>query len=379
MVDGGLPLGRIAGFPVSAHWSVLVILWLFTWSLAATLPNAAPGHQPSAYWLAGACGAAVLLASLLAHELTHALVARRVGIKVVDIKLWLFGGVARLEGDAPTPRSAFWIAASGPAVSLGLAAAFAGVAHGLSTAGIADIVVAVAWWLAAINLVLGLFNLLPGAPLDGGRILRAYLWRRHGDAVRAAVGAARAGKVVAYALIGLGLLEFLLGSIVGGAWLAFVGWFLLTASRGEEAAIQTRQSLAGLSVADVMTARPHTAPDGISVEEFIQRYLLGDRHSSYPVKSADGRIVGLITLDRLRSVPPEQRTTTLIGDVAVPLERVPTAEAREPLTALLDRLASMAATRALVVDAGQVVGIVTASDIARVIDVRSLASPTAGH
>ncbi|MGE5698272.1 MAG: site-2 protease family protein [Candidatus Sericytochromatia bacterium] len=378
-MDGGLPLGKIAGFPVSAHWSVLVILWLFTWSLAATLPGVAPGYTAGAYWLAGACGAAVLLGSLLAHELTHALVARRVGVRVVDIKLWLFGGIARLEGDASTPRTAFWIAASGPAVSLGLAAAFAGVASGLHAAGTADIVVAVAWWLAAINLVLGLFNLLPGAPLDGGRILRAYLWRRHGDAVRAAVGAARAGKVVAYGLIGLGLVEFLLGSIVGGAWLAFVGWFLLTASRGEETAIQTRQSLTGVSVADVMTARPHSAPGWISVEEFIHRYLLGDRHSSYPVEDSDGRITGLITLTQLRNVAPEQRTATLIRDVAVPLDQVPTAEAHEPLTALLDRLAPVAGTRALVVEAGQVVGIVTASDIARVIDVRSLASPTAGR
>ena len=378
-MDGGVPLGKVAGFPVSAHWSVLVIMWLFTWSLAATLPDAAPGYAPIAYWIAGACGAAVLLASLLAHELTHAVVARRAGIKVQGVKLWLFGGIARLEGDADTPRTAFWIAASGPAVSLGLAAVFAGAAAGLRAVGTADIVVAVAWWLAAINLVLGLFNLLPGAPLDGGRILRAYLWRRHGDAARAAVGAARAGKIVAYVLIGIGLLEFLAGSLVGGVWMAFIGWFLLTASRDEETAILTRQSLAGVSVADVMTARPHTAPGWISVEEFIQRYLLGDRHSSYPVENSDGKITGLITLNQLRDVPPDRRTTTLIRDVAIPRGQVPTAEPHEPLTALLERLASVAGGRALVVEAGQVIGIVTASDIARVIDVRRLASPTLGR
>ena len=378
-MDDGIPLGRVAGFPLTVHWSVLVILWLFTWSLAATLPDTAPGHPPYVYWLAGITGAVVLLASLLAHELTHAIVARREGVKVLGVKLWLFGGIARLGGEAKTPKTEFRIAASGPAMSLALAAVFAGVAAALRSGGTADVVVAVAWWLAGINVILGLFNLVPGAPLDGGRILRAYLWRRHGDAVRAAVGAARAGRVVAYALIAMGLLEFLAGSLVGGVWMAFIGWFLLTAARDEEMSVLTRQSLDGVSVADVMTAHPHTAPGWISVEEFIQRYLLGDRHSSYPVENQDGLITGLITLTQLRGVAPDQRASTLVSDAAIPRNRVPTAAPHEPLTALLERLAPIAGTRALVVDADQVVGIVTASDIARVIDVRRLALPSLGR
>jgi Zn-dependent protease/CBS domain-containing protein len=375
-VDEGIPLGKVAGFPLSVHWSVLVITWLFTWSLAATLPDLAPGYASSTYWLAGACGAVLLLASLLAHELTHAIMASRAGIKVLGVKLWLFGGIARLGGEAKTPRTAFWIAASGPAMSLALAAVFAGAAAGLRAVGTAHIVVAVAWWLAGINLILGLFNLLPGAPLDGGRILRAYLWRRHGDAVRAAIGAARAGRIVAYVLIATGLLELLAGSVVGGAWMAFIGWFLLTAARDEETWILTRQSLDGVSVADVMTAHPHTAPGWISVEEFIQRYLLGDRHSSYPVENSEGVITGLITLNELRGVAPDQRGRTLIGDVAIPRDQVPAATPHEPIMALLERLGPIGGGRALVVDAGQVVGIVTASDITRVIDVRRLALPS---
>ena len=261
-------------------------------------------------------------------------------------------------------------------MSLALAAFFGGVAAVLRAAGGADIVVAVAWWLAGINVVLGLFNLVPGAPLDGGRLLRAYLWRRHGDATRAALGAARAGRFVACALIGLGLIEFLAGSLVGGVWMVFIGWFLLTAAPEEKYWILTQQSLDGLLVADVMTAHPHTVPGSMSVEKFISDYLLGDRHSSYPVARADGTISGLITLNQLRGVPPVQRATTSVGDAALPLDRVPTARTTEPVTALIERLEPIAGRRVLVMDdGGRVVGIVTASDIARLVEVRLLAWP----
>lgn len=376
-----IPVGKVAGFPLCVHWSVLVILWLFTWSLAATLPDTAPGYATAAYWLAGVGGALVLLASLLAHELAHAVIARHAGIEVSGVTLWLFGGIARLGGEAKTPRTEFRIAVSGPATSLVLAAVFAGVAMGLDAFGFAHIVVGVAWWLSGINLLLGLFNLLPGAPLDGGRILRAYLWRRHGDAARAAFGAARAGRIVAFTLIGLGLLEFVAGALVGGVWLVFIGWFMFTAARDEETRVSTRQSLAGVRVGDAMTANPHTVPGWITVEDFIHRYLLGDRHSAYPVEGPDGSIAGLITLAQLRGVAPSDRATTLVRDAAIPLDRVLTAAPHEPLTALLERLAPDAGSRALVVDAGHVVGIVTATDITRLIDVRrlDLPRPVIGH
>ncbi|MGE4365698.1 MAG: site-2 protease family protein, partial [Mycolicibacterium sp.] len=222
-MEHGVALGRMRGLTVTVHWSVVVIVWLFAWSLASTLPGSAPGYPDAVYWVAGFCGAALFAAGLLAHELAHAVVARRSGIPVPEVTLWLFGGVARLAGEAKTPRDEFRMAAAGPALSLALSAVFAAVAAGLAGTGISPLATEVAAWLAAANAVLAVFNLLPGAPLDGGRILRAYLWHRHGDPVRAAIGAARAGRVVAYLLIGLGLVEFLLGSLIGGAWLAFIG------------------------------------------------------------------------------------------------------------------------------------------------------------
>ena len=377
-VHDEIPMGRIAGFPVKVHWSVLVILWLFTWSLASTLPGTVKGYSPVVYWLAGTCGALVLLTSLVAHELAHAVVARRTGVSVGSVTLWLFGGVTTL-GEAKTPKAAFRIAFAGPATSLVLSAAFAGLAMGLDSVRAATIVVSVAWWLAAVNLLLGLFNLLPGAPLDGGRLVRAYLWRRHGDSVRASVGAAHAGRVVAIILITLGLAEFLLGGLIGGVWLAFIGWFIFVAAREEETQVTTRQALAGLRVADAMTAQPHAAPGWLTVEDFIERYLLGNRHSAYPVADQDGSIVGLVTLTQLRGVAPTQRAITTVREIALPLHSVPTAAPHEPLSTLIDRLAAAGhGSRALIIDGGKVIGIVTPSDLARLIDVYRLAHPGPG-
>jgi len=382
-VRDAIPLGRVAGFPVKVHWSVLVILWLFTWSLASTLPSAVKGYSTAAYWLAGACGALMLLASLLAHELAHAIVARRMGVAVGSVTLWLFGGVTTLEGEAKTPKAAFRIAIAGPATSLALAAMFGGLVAVLRSVGAAPIVVAVASWLAVINLLLGLFNLLPGAPLDGGRVLRAYLWRRNGDPVRAGIGAAHAGRVVAFVLIALGLAEFVAGGVVGGVWLAFIGWFIFAASREEETRITTQQLFAGMRVSDAMTARPHTAPGWITVDDFIHRYVLGDRHSAYPVADRNGSIVGLVTLSQLRDVAPGRRGTTSVADIALPLDAVPTAGPQEPLTGLLERMAPVGPrSRALVIDGGDVVGIITPSDLTRLMDVYRLSQPgqaLAGH
>lgn len=370
-----IPLGRIAGFRVNAHWSVIVILWLFTWSLASTLPDDVAGYPRGAYWAAGGCGALVLLGSLLAHELAHAVVARRAGVTTNSVTLWLFGGVTTLQGEAQTPKAAFRIAAAGPATSLVLSAAFAGLAITMESAHIAVIAVSVAWWLSAVNLLLGLFNLLPGAPLDGGRLVRAFLWQRHGDRVRAAVGAAHAGRIVAIVLIILGLAEFLVGGLISGVWLAFIGWFILAAAREEEVQATNQQLFGGLCVADAMTPKPHTAPGWISVEDFIQCYVLGDRHSAYPITDRDGSAVGLVTLRQLRDVSPGLRATTRVRDIALPLASVPAAAPGEPLNALLQRMTPIGPrSRALVMEGGNVVGIVTSGDVARLIDVYRIAS-----
>lgn len=249
MIRDDIRLGHIAGFQVAMNWSVLIIVWLLTWSLASgVLPELAPGYATATYWITGLGGAAFLLGSLLAHELAHAVVARRAGIHVEGLTLWLFGGVAKLGGQPASPQADLRIAAVGPATSVALSVGFGVVAVGLTAVGASPLVVAVVAWLAAINLLLGLFNLIPGAPLDGGRVLRAVLWRRYGDWTRATIGATRAGQVVGYSLIWLGLLQFLIGAGIGGLWLVFIGWFILAASRAERTDVIAHHALEDIAL-----------------------------------------------------------------------------------------------------------------------------------
>lgn len=373
-MDESFRLGRIAGIPVGINWSVLVVLWLISWSLAAEqLPTGHPGHSTFEYWVVGTAAAAVFLASLLAHEVGHSLVARRHGVQVERITLWLFGGVAVLRSEATSPRAELRIALAGPAVSIAVALVAGAVALGLDALDLFDLVGGAAAWLAFINVFLALFNLVPAAPLDGGRVLRAVLWRRHGDRWRATLQASQAGRTFGYVLIALGIAEFALGGGIGGLWLMFIGWFLLTAAQAEAAQALLRDALAGLTVSSVMTRDPIVAPDHLSVAELIDDVVLRHRASAFPLVDIGGRLTGFVTLGQLKQVPPSHRAATLVRDVSEPLARVPTARPDEPLSDLVSRLsADETHRRALVFHDGRLVGIVTPTDITRAIELANL-------
>lgn len=231
-------LGRISGIPIGVHWSILFIFGLITWGLAdVVLPQRQPGHPTAVYWGAALVTAVLFYLCLLAHELSHALVARRAGLEVRGITLWLFGGVAELGGDARSPEVELRVGAVGPIVSLVLAGVFAGVAALGAWWSAPALLVAMAWWLGTINLTLGLFNLVPAYPLDGGRVLRSLLWRRRGDQEWATLSAARTGEVFALGLITFGLLDLASGGQRGGLWLTGLGWFLHSAARSERQAV----------------------------------------------------------------------------------------------------------------------------------------------
>lgn len=360
-------LGRIAGIRIGAHWSLVVVFALIAFSLSGSLlPAEVPGQPAGLYLAVGLAAAVCFFASLLAHELAHAMLARRAGITIEGITLWLFGGVARLRADAAGPSAEARIAAIGPATSLAVAGLFAVVWFALSSAGAPPLLTAGAGWLAFINALLGVFNLLPALPLDGGRLLRALLWRRSGSLTGATVTAARVGRVLAFLMIAAGIVIFFAGDVLNGIWFAFLGWFLLGASRTEEEGTLVREALAGMRVAEAMTADPVVAPGWITVQEFINSYVLTHRHSTFPVREFEGKLVGLVTLSRLKQVPPEARAATRVIAVAYPLDQVTTAGPNEPLSEVVGRLHAGAGGRALVFDQGRLVGILSPSDVARV-------------
>ncbi|MEH0842122.1 site-2 protease family protein [Micromonospora sp. CPCC 205711] len=372
-------LGRIAGVPVGVNWSVLVIFLLIAWGLSANLfPRSYPGRPTWQYVLAGLAAAAVFFVGLLAHEVSHAVVAKRNGLQVKGITLWLFGGVAELSGEAPNPGAELRIAGIGPLVSLLLGFFFGGIAVVLALAGQGGLLLGSLSWLAGINILLAIFNILPAAPLDGGRLLRAAVWKATGDRTKASVVAARAGWILGALLIGLGLLQFLTGSGVGGLWLALIGWFLIGAAGVEERQAKMGSALAGVRVGEVMTPQPQTASAEMTVADFVDHYLFAYRHSALPL-TEDGRPTGLVTLDRVRGIPADRRATTTLAEVSCRAEDLVLARPEEPLNDLLPRLSQCADGRALVVTEGRLVGIVSPSDISRAVQRGSLRDQVAGR
>ncbi len=372
-MNENLSLGRIAGIHVGLNWSLLVIAALIAWTLAVgILPLAAPGQTSTAYWTAGIISAFVYLAGLLAHELAHSIVARRRGVQVDGITLWLFGGVSRFSSESTSPGAEALITFVGPLTSLLLGVVFFLAAAAVG--GGSSLLAATLSWLAYINFLLGVFNLLPAFPLDGGRILHSLIWLRTGNRLRATSIAARIGRGFAFLFIAYGLITFFVsGNAFGGVWAVFLGWFLMSAARAEEFGGLIRQALSGISVADVMAPNPVQARDDITVEDALHGYVLASRHSTFPTVDAGGRLSGLLTLAALKNVAPEARTTTVIKQIICPLERVPTVGPRDPATNLLNTSdVGCSEGRTLVIDHGQLAGIVSPSDINRLVQRSSL-------
>jgi Zn-dependent protease/predicted transcriptional regulator len=353
-------LGRIAGIPFGAHWSALVVLGFVAITLATSVFADASSPQTAA--LLALVAALALFASVVLHELGHALQARREGIRTNEISLWLLGGVAALEDAPRTAGGAFRIAAAGPAVTAVLAALLVPAALLVDGPG-----GAVIGWVAYANVLLLAFNLIPAFPLDGGRILQAALWRRSGDRVRATVSAARAGRAFGFGLIGLGAGLFVVGSGIGGVWLAVLGWFLSSAATAERDATRADDSLAGVTVADVMTSGPVTVDGADTLGEVVDDVVWRHRVTAYPVLESDA-LVGLLPFRRVAQTPRERWDWVRVRERMLPLDEVLVVASHDPAFEVAAQLSRDATGRALVVDAGELVGIVSVTDIARALE-----------
>jgi Zn-dependent protease/CBS domain-containing protein len=374
-------LGRIAGIPVGASWSAIVTLAVIVDLLAGSaLPAAVPRQPAALYWAVGTATAVAFLASLLAHELAHALVARRNGIRIRSVTLWMLGGVTQLDGDPGTPRADLQIALAGPAASLLTGAVFLGVAVAISSAGAPRFATSALIWLALMNGVLGVFNLLPGAPLDGGRVLRAALWHHWADRQRADRGAASAGRAIGTSLAILGVLEVLLTrDLVGGLWLVLLGWFMTSAAAAEQGAATARALLAGVRVADVMTPDPDLAAAWLTAAEFIGQLGGRSAQTAFPVIGPDGRLTGIVTVTRLSRVPAASRDLVHLQQLAAPVPEEYLASPADPAAQLLSREPLSGEVVAVVEDGGHITGLVTVENMRHALRWRKLAGTTAAQ
>jgi Zn-dependent protease/CBS domain-containing protein len=374
-VSPTLQLGRIAGIRIGVNWSWLIVFALIVWSLAvAVFPSQNPGFSDGEYFALAVVAALVFFVSLLLHELGHALQARRDGVEIEGINLWLFGGVAQFKTDFPSAGAEFRIAIAGPLVSLAIGLLCVLVA---AVAGLPNAIDGVVAWLGFTNLILVAFNLLPALPLDGGRILRSALWSLRGDLRWATHVASGVGRAFGFLFIGLGLLMLIVEGAFSGAWLAFVGWFLLQAATAEARYVATKQALDGLRVRDLMIREPVTVDADLSLGQFMDEVASARRYTTYPVLE-HGHPIGLIAFRSVAAVPRDEWNTRRVRETMTPRDQVPLLDEGDEAIDALAALSASDVNRGLVVDDGRLAGLLSITDLARAFEVARPSRPVRG-
>jgi Zn-dependent protease/CBS domain-containing protein len=367
-VNSSFELGRIAGIRIGVNWSWLVVFALIVWSLAsAVFPSQNEGLSDATYVAMAIVAAVLFFASILLHELGHAFQAKREGLEIEGITLWLFGGVAKFKGMFESAGSEFRIAIAGPLVSLALGVAFVGIAVLTKMSPEVD---GVAAWLGYINLTLLVFNLLPALPLDGGRVLRAALWAVRRDFASATQIAANIGRGFGFLFIAGGIALFVLANSFSGAWLAFIGWFLLMAASGELRYLAVRDALDGLRVRDLMVREPQTVPASMSLGDFMDDIMWRRRYTAYPVTD-NGRVVGLLPFRCVAEVPRREWDERSVRDCMLSRDEVPVFEEDDELVEVAGELAEDPG-RGLVLDGDRLVGFLSRTDLARALETGGL-------
>lgn len=366
-MNGTFRVGNLFGIPFYINASWFLVLGLVTWQYGGQLAFLFPGLAPAVPWLLGLCTALLLFASVLAHELGHSWVAIKQGIGVKSISLFLFGGLANLERESKTPGEAFWVAIAGPLVSLFLSGLLTVIGIGTGATGPAAAILGL---LASINLVLALFNLIPGLPLDGGNILKAIVWKITGNPYKGVVFASRVGQIIGWIAIATG--------VFGNIWNLVIGWFLLQ-NAGQSAQYATVQNkLAGLTAADALTPQSPIVSENLSLREFANNYVIGNAQTwrKFLVTDDAGQLVGAIELDDIKTIPTSKWPEVLVKEMLKPIEFSATVEPELSLLEVVNLLETLKVQELPVIrNNGVLVGLVEKAEIARLLQKQAQAKP----
>ncbi len=385
----GFRIGRIFGIELRVDTSWLLIFALVTWSLTSLFSSWHPDWSGTTSIVVAAISATFFFGSVLFHEMAHSLVARAYGIPVRDITLFMFGGVSNIEREPPTPGAELLIAIVGPIASIGL-----GVALMIGGAFLTDLyapdvesaeaavsqlgpIGTLVMWLGPVNVLVGLFNLIPGFPLDGGRVLRALVWRATGDLPKATRIAATVGQMVGWGFIAMGILmafgvrvPFFGRGLGSGLWLALIGMFLRNAANAQLSGVTIETALSGLHVSDLMRRRVGWVPIDLPLRQLVEGWFMRYPDRAYPVFEGD-RLAGMVALDDVRKIEPAAWDSFRVRDVMVPMDRLKTADPNEPLTEALRKLATAGMVELPVVERGVLAGMLFEEDIARWVERRT--------
>ena len=365
MNGGGVRIGRILGIPIVVDTSWLVIFFLIVFFFWGDLIDAQQSGvvEPAGdvtLWLAALSGALLFFGSVLVHELSHSVVAVRRGISVGRIRLFIFGGVSEIESEVANPQDEFAITIAGPVSSFLLGGLFLGLAAWVSERSVIDqLMIRLGW----VNLLLGAFNLLPGFPLDGGRVLRSIVWRASGDYGKATRIAANGGRVIAGLMIAVGVLSIFFQGEFGGLWWIVLGWFLFQAAGAALSQLTVTVGLSGVTAAQVMTHTPVAVDGNLTLQQVFDQHFMAGNEASFPAV-LEGRVRGLISLKQLGAIPRNRWDTVLVSEVMQVLQPVDAVSGDAPAQELLAKL-SVSGQQVVVVEEGRLVGIVSATDITR--------------
>ncbi len=371
-MGGSYRLLRVFGIDILVHWSWLAIFALLTWLLSQQFfKDQYEEWTTSELWAAAVVAALAFFVSILLHELAHSLVAKREGLPVKSITLFIFGGVSALGREPENPGQEFRVAIVGPLVSFVLAGAFGIAALVGELSGVGDRPpAAVAFYLAMINTAVGVFNLLPGYPLDGGRVFRAALWARGRNLLTATRSASRAGTLLAFGLIALGVVSIVSGNPYGGVWFVVIGWFLRGVSESSYQQLLYRTTLEGTKVGDLINRSFDAAPPDMNLDTLVNEYLLTKSQRCVPIIVGE-ELIGLVTMQDLKRVPRDEWQTTSVFKAMTPRDRLHQVDVREDITQAMEIMARENVHQLPAIEFGRFVGFITRADILRLMQVRT--------